>query len=114
MKRTLVAALLVAAALVPAAQAATTTVEVNGLTPTLSGEKVKKRVIVKFDDINPADKQGAQALLTRLNLVATNLCASNPGGKGSMLTDKVEKCRADAINQAAKDIDVPEFTAIAK
>ncbi len=114
MRRTLVAVLFAAAAFVPAAQAATTTVEVNGLTPTLSGEKVKKRVIVKFDDLNPADKQGAQALFNRLNLVATNLCASNPGGKGSLLTDKVEKCRAEAIIQAAKDIDAPELTAIAK
>jgi len=114
MKRILVVALFAAAALIPAAQAAVTSVEVNGMTPTLNGEKVTKRVVVKFDDINPADKQGAQALFTRLNLVATALCSSNPGGKGSMLTDKVEKCRTDAMVQAGKDIGAPEFSAIAK
>ena len=90
MKRTFFACVVAASIMLPAAAAAVTTVEINGLAPTLSGEKVKKRVIVKFDDINPADKAGAQALFTRLNLVATALCQSNPGGKGPMLTDKVE------------------------
>jgi len=113
MKRILCAVVVVAAAMIPAA-AATTSVEVSGLVPTAGIDKTKKVVIVKFDDLNPADKQGAQALYTRLNLVATALCSSNPGGKGSMLADKVEKCRGEAIHQAAKDIDAAELTAIAK
>lgn len=113
MKRSLVAVVFAAAALVQAAAAATS-VEVSGLTPTLGGDKVKKQVVVKFDDLNPADKQGAQALFGRLNLVATALCSSNPGGKGEMLAEKVEKCRSEAVTQAAKDIGSSELTAIAK
>ena len=114
MKRSLVAVVFAAAALVQAASAAGTSVEVSGLTPSLGGDKLKKVVVVKFDDLNPADKQGAQALLNRLNLVATALCSSNPGGKGSMLADKVEKCRSEAIVQAAKDVGAAELIAIAK
>lgn len=114
MKRSLVAAVFAAAALAQAAAAAGTTVEVSGLTPTLGGDKVKKQVVVKFDDINPADKAGAQALFNRINLVATALCQSNTGGKGEMLADKVEKCRSEAVKQAAKDIGAAELIAIAK
>lgn len=114
MKRSLGVALLAAAALAQAAFAASTSVEVSGLTPTLGGDKVKKQVLVKFDDLNPSDSTGAQALLSRLNLVALALCQSNPGGKGSMIAEKVEKCRADAVKQAVKDIDVDTLSAIAK
>jgi UrcA family protein len=113
MKHSIVAVVLGAAALFQAAQAATS-VEVSGLTPTLGGDKTKKEVVVKFDDLNPTDKQGAQALFNRINLVATALCSSNPGGKGEMLAPKVEKCRTDAVVQAAKDIGAPELLAIAK
>jgi len=86
----------------------------SGLTPTLGGDKVKKMVQVKFDDLDPTDKQGAQALFNRLNLVAIALCSSNTGGKGSLLADKVEKCRAETVVQAAKDIGSAELIAIAK
>lgn len=114
MKRTLVAVVFGAAALVQAAAAAGTTVEVSGLTPTLGGDKLKKQVVVKFDDLNPADKQGAQALFNRINLVAAALCSSNPGGKGEMLAEKVEKCRSEAVVQAAKDIGSAELLALSK
>lgn len=114
MSRSLVAVLFATVALAQVASAAPSSVEVSGLTPTLGGDKVKKVVVVKFDDINPSDKQGAQALLSRINLVASALCSSNPGGKGSLLADKVEKCRSETVIQAAKDIGAPELTAIAK
>jgi hypothetical protein len=114
MRTSFVAVVFAAAALVQAAAAAGTSVEVSGLTPTLGGDKLKKQVVVKFDDLNPADKQGAQALYSRINLVATALCQSNPGGKGEMLADKVEKCRAESVHQAAKDIGAAELIALTK
>ncbi|GAA0544815.1 UrcA family protein [Rhizomicrobium palustre] len=114
MHRSMIAAGLALAALAGTAFAAGTSVEVSGLTPTLGGDKVKKLVVVKYDDLNPNDKQGAQALFTRLNLVATALCSSNPGGKGSLLAEKVEKCRSETVVQAAKDIGAAELIAISK
>lgn len=108
--RTSLVCALFAAAFIPASAAS---VEVNAMTPTLSSDTVMKRVVVKFDDLNPADSQGATALLDRINRAAAIICASNPGGTGPMLTDKVEKCRVKAVKQAVRDIGSAELAAAA-
>ncbi len=86
---------------------------VSGNTPTLGGDIVQKKVVVKYDDLNPADKEGATALFNRINLVAGALCSSNSGGKSALLTDKVEKCRKTALDQVVKDVGTAEFSAAA-
>jgi len=94
-----------------ASAAAAASVEVSGLTPTLGGAVVEKRVNVKFDDLNPNDAQGAAALFQRLTQVASKLCASNSNAE--LLADRIEKCRAKAVRQAVKDIDTPALSAAA-
>lgn len=88
-------------------------VTVGGITPTLSGDSVLKKVVVKYDDLNPAEKSGAVALFNRINLVAGALCSSNPGGKSALLTEKVEVCRKKALDQVVKDVGTAEFSAAA-
>jgi UrcA family protein len=85
----------------------------SGMTPTLGGAVVQKKVIVKFDDLNPADNQGAAVLFARLNTVAGKLCASSLSGAGEMLADKVGQCQAKALKQAIKDVDTPALDAAA-
>jgi UrcA family protein len=88
-------------------------VAVTGMTPTLGDGQVLKRIVVNFDDLNPADSQGASALYTRLNAVALKLCSSNQGGTGALLADKVEKCRVKAVKQAVKEIGTDQLAAAA-
>lgn len=114
MKRALAVITIIAAVTGQAALAEGRAVTVSGITPTLGGDIVLKKVVVKFDDLDPSSKQGAEALFSRVNLVAGALCASNPSGKSAMLVDKVEKCRKTALDQVVKDVGTAEFAAAAK
>ena len=109
LSKTLIASAAFAAMLVPAFAAAVT---IGAMTPTLGGDRVIKRVVVKFDDINPADATGAATLYDRINNAATFLCTSNPGGHNLLISDKVERCRAQAVKQAVKDVGSAELVAI--
>lgn len=88
-------------------------VAVTGLVPTLGDDQILKRVMVKFDDLNPADSHGAATLYERLNAAALKLCTSNPGGTGPLLATKVDKCRVKALKQAVKDVGTDELAAAA-
>lgn len=99
--RTIVASAMFAAMLVPAGAAS---VVISGLTPTRGGDTLIKRSVVKYDDLNPADAQGAAQLYQRIVASASELCASNPGATMSLLADKVEKCRVKAVKQAVRDV----------
>jgi UrcA family protein len=88
------------AALVAPAFAASVTIQ--GMTPTLGGDRVTKRTVLKYDDLDPA--KDAAALYDRINRVAAALCASNPGGSGPLLSDKVESCRVQTVRQAVRDV----------
>lgn len=111
LSKTLIASAAFAAMLTPAFAAS---VQVSGMTPTLSGDRVIKRVVVKFDDLNPADASGAATLYDRINNAATFLCTSNPGGHNLLISDKVEKCRAQAVKEAVKDVGTAELAAVSR
>ncbi len=110
MSRTLIAATAFVALLTPAVAGSVT---LSGMTPTLNGDHVLKRLVVKFDDLNPGDSQGAAALYDRISHAATMLCTSNPGGTSGLISDKVEKCHAQVVKQAVKDVGAPELDRVA-
>ena len=101
MSKTFVAAAAFVALLVPASAAS---VDVTAMSPTLGGGTILKRAVVKYDDLNPAEAQGAAALYARIDHVAAAICTSNPGGGNGLLADKVEACRVKAVKQAVKDV----------
>jgi UrcA family protein len=109
MSRTLFASVTFAALIAPAFAASVT---IQGITPTLGGDGALKRTVVKYDDLDPA--KDAAALYERINHAAATLCASNPGGTGPMLSDKVEKCRVQTVKQAVRDIDSSALEAVAE
>lgn len=88
-------------------------VTIDAMTPTLGSIQVLKRVVVKYDDLNPSDAQGAAALYDRINTTAIQLCTSNAGGHSSLLSDKVEQCRIKAVKQAVRDIGSAELAVVA-
>jgi UrcA family protein len=94
-----------------AAAAGAASVTLQGMTPTLGGDTALKRTVVKFDDLDPA--KDAAALYDRIAHAAATLCASNPGGTGPLLSDKVEKCRVKAVKQAVRDIGSEPLAAVA-
>ncbi|GAA0544807.1 UrcA family protein [Rhizomicrobium palustre] len=106
--------LLCAAALAATPAFAAGSVEVTGFTPTLGGAAVQKKVVVRFDDLDATDPQGAANLYQRLNLVAGKLCASNDGGNSALLTTRVEECRVKALAEAVKSVGTPALAAVAK
>lgn len=109
MSKTFFAAIAAVAFVVPAFAASVT---IQGMTPTLGGDRALKRTVVKYDDLDPA--KDAAALYERINRVAAALCASNPGGTGPLLSDKVEKCRVQTVKQAVRDIDSAALRAVAE
>ena len=98
-----------AALLAPALAASVT---IDGMTPTLGGDLILKRVVVNYS-LNPADAKDAAVLYAQIDTAAQHLCASNPGGAGGLLADKVEKCRVQAVKAAVKAIDSPALAAAA-
>lgn len=104
--RTVFAAAALAFVALPASAAS---LEVSGMAPTLTGGIVKKAVVITVNQDEPA-----AALYGRINQAATLVCSSNPGGKSSLLTDKVEKCRVAAVRRAAREIGLPDVETAAR
>jgi len=94
--------------------ASAATVEVYALSPTLGGDTVAKKVMVRYDDLKPGDTNGAAALLDRITHTATQVCSSNPGGTTSLLGNAVAKCTTKAVKRAVHDIAVPELDRLAE
>jgi UrcA family protein len=100
--------------LASAAYAAGTSVTVSGLAPTMNGEQIKKQTVVKYADLNPADKAGAAALLARIQAASLAVCTDARTRSSLLVADKVAACRAKAVAQAVKDVDTPEIAAAAE
>ncbi len=109
MSRTLFASAAFLALIAPAFAASVT---LQGMTPTLGGDRVIKRSVVKYDDLDPA--KDAAALYERINRAAGALCSSNTGGTGPLLADRVEKCRIQTVKQAVHDVGSAPLLAIAE
>lgn len=110
MTRSIFAAATFVALIVPAVAGSVT---MDAMAPTLSGDAVLRRTVVKFDDLNPADTKDAATLYDRLNRVALALCTSSPGGKTALMADKAETCRARTVKQAIHDVGSSALTAAA-
>lgn len=88
-------------------------VTMDALAPTLSGDTVMKRAVIKFDDLNPADAKDAATLYERLSHAAMALCTSNPGGKTGIIADKAEQCRINTLKKAISAVDTAALKAVA-
>jgi len=111
MKRAFAVVTVIAAALVQAASAESTTVLIRGFAPVFGNDTVLKQVGLKYDVPAPGDQQAAAALLSRINVAADVVCRVGPPSE--ILAAKVEKCRAGAVSQAVKDIGSSDLTAAA-
>jgi UrcA family protein len=99
-----------AALSIPALAASLT---MDAIAPTLGGDTVVKRMVIKIDDLNPADAKDAAVLYERLDKAATTLCSSNPGGNSALIADAVAACRKKALKRIVGQVDTPALDAVA-
>jgi len=107
-------ALAAAAAVLMAASAdaATTTVSVQGMAPIEEGSFQLRQTTVRYGDLNIASKDGASALLARIDQAAAATCKSErlPSATVKQL---VKQCRTQAVDQAVANVHSPELTMVA-
>lgn len=107
MKRFVISAVALSAALSAASFAAPASVRVVGSAPDASGGYTVRAVTVQYDDAELSN--GGSALLARIQKAAEAVCISD-GHMRATLVSKLERCRKEAVKGAVNAADIPALT----
>ncbi len=101
-------------ALSQAALAEGTSVAVRGTAPNPSGMPTLRETVVQYGDLNANDKQGAAALLGRINAAADVVCRPYRQTGSASLAAAVAQCHSRAVADAVTRVDSAELAAAAQ
>jgi UrcA family protein len=113
-RRVLPAFIALATGLMVSAQASGQTTPLVVHAPAVPGSAVKDETI-KMSDLDLKNQDGAETLLGRIRAASARVCAPRPTAKANFAdASDYEKCKATAIERAAKDSGSPMVEAVLK